>query len=93
MMVGLDLDGKVIGIEILTCDETIGIGTQIKEDWFLDTFKGREDSLEYKKGAGADEEGVIDGISGATYSAKAVIAGVDAAFDAYKTATGGVSNG
>ena len=89
MMVGISTDGKVVGVKILSHGETIGIGTKIEEEGFLSGFIGREGSLSYKKGAGADEVGVIDGISGATYSSKAVIVGVDAALGAYKTAKGG----
>ena len=89
MMVGLSTDGKVVGVKVLSHGETIGIGTKIEDEGFLSGFIGRFGSLSYKKGAAADEEGVVDGISGATYSSKAVIAGVGAALDAYNTAKGG----
>ena len=89
MMVGISTDGKVVGVKILSHGETIGIGTKIEEEGFLSGFIGRFGSLAYKKGASADETGVIDGISGATYSSKAVIVGVDAALGAYNTAKGG----
>ncbi|MBQ9117154.1 MAG: RnfABCDGE type electron transport complex subunit G [Clostridia bacterium] len=79
MMVALDTEGKVMGVQILTHSETIGIGTKIEEPEFLSGFVGKSGSLEYKKGAGANENGVIDGISGATYSSKAVINGVNQA--------------
>ena len=90
MMVALDTEGKVLGVQILTHSETIGIGTKIEEPDFLSGFVGKSGSLEYKKGASADENGFIDGISGATYSSKAVIKGVDQALRAYATVKGGV---
>ena len=88
MMVGLDKDGKSVGVKILSHGETIGIGTKIEDDSFLSKFVGLSGSIEYKKGANG-ESGVMDGISGATYSSKAVIEGVDMALSAYKTAKGG----
>ena len=89
LMVGLDTEGKVTGVTVLSHGETVGIGDKIEDKDFRSGFIGREGSLSYKKGAGADEAGVIDGISGATYSSKAVINGVDLALKAYKTAKGG----
>ena len=89
MMVGISLDGKVVGIEIIKCDETIGIGTKIKDAGFLSGFIGRSGSVSYEKGALPGTEGIIDGISGATYSSKAVIDGVDAALKAYNAQMNG----
>ena len=88
LMVGLDTAGKTVGVEVITNSDTVGIGDRINsKDNFLYRFKGREGSLSYKKGAGDSEAGVVDGLSGATYSSKAVISGVDAALSAYKTYT------
>lgn len=86
MMVGLDTEGKVIGISIISCDETIGIGTKIKDEAFLSGFIGLNEQVTYKKGATDADNGYIDGISGATYSSKAVIVGVNAAISAYSSA-------
>lgn len=88
MMIGLDTSGAVVGISIISCDETVGIGTKIKDETFLSGFVGIKGSLKYKKGAQASDTGYIDGISGATYSSKAVITGVDAALSAYTVAVG-----
>jgi len=79
LMVGLDTEGKVVGVKIISHGETIGIGTRIEDEEFLGGFVGKEGAL----------DGSVDTISGATYSSKAVISGVDAALDAYKTMKGG----
>ena len=79
LMVGLDTDGKVLGVKIISHGETIGIGTRIEDEEFLGGFVGKEGAL----------DGSVDTISGATYSSRAVIAGVDAALAAYKTVKGG----
>lgn len=86
ILVGISVDGKTTGIKVLTCNETIGIGTLILEDNFTSKFKGLTGNISYKKGA-TGENGEMDGISGATYSSKAVIVGVNSALKAYETAT------
>ena len=79
MMVGLDNVGKVVGVKIISHGETIGIGTKIENESFLSRFVGKEGAL----------NGSVDTISGATYSSKAVLAGVDAALGAFKIMKGG----
>ena len=79
MMVGLSTDGKVVGVKIISHGETIGIGTKIENEDFLSGFVGKEGAL----------NGSVDTISGATYSSKAVLAGVDAALGAFKIMKGG----
>lgn len=82
MLVGLDTEGKICGVQILSMNETVGIGDVIKDEGFLSGFIGKSGSLEYVKGGGSGE-GQMDGISGATYSSKAVIVGCNAALAAY----------
>ena len=90
MLVGLSMDGKVCGVQILSHGETVGIGDKIEDASFLDTLVGKSGSVTYKKGA--DNSGSeIDGISGATYSSKAVIAGTNTALRAYETLVGGAA--
>jgi electron transport complex protein RnfG len=71
MIIGLDTEGKIVGIRIISMSETVGIGDKIENESFLGGFKGLSGSVE------------ADGISGATYSSKAVIAGANAATAAY----------
>ncbi len=79
LMVGLDAEGKVVGVKIISHGETVGIGDRIQNGEFLDKFVGKQDAL----------NGSVDTISGATYSSRAVVNGVDAALSAYKTMKGG----
>lgn len=53
VLVGLDADGSVAGVSILTIGETPGLGTKVQNSSFLDQFKG----LTYDKlpKAAADE--------------------------------------
>jgi Na+-translocating ferredoxin:NAD+ oxidoreductase subunit G len=80
MVVGLDRNGKVVGVSIVTMNETPGLGSQIVEKKsFLQQFTTvNADSAEsdLKK---------IDLITGATKSSRGARHGVEAAVAAYKT--------
>ena len=47
LMVGLDLSGKVIGVQVIDNTDTVGIGTKITDEKynFLEGFKGDIDNL------------------------------------------------
>ncbi len=73
VMVGVSLDGTVKGIQYLTLNETVGFGQNAKEPEFTDQFIGQKVlSFEYTK-TGADSEGEVDAISGATITTSAVV--------------------
>lgn len=90
MLVGISPDGKVLGIRIVTHGETVGIGDRIEDEAFLDTLTGVSGSVSYSKDK-TDTDIKIDGISGATYSSKAVIYGTNTALKAYKAYKGGAA--
>lgn len=74
MVLGLDRDGKVLGLTILTMNETPGLGTRVQtEPGFLQQFAALP--------AGFSEKDVrgLDMISGATKSSRGVRASVEAA--------------
>lgn len=82
-IVGFDKDGKVTGLTVLKQQETPGLGDKILEESFALQFIGKSGTLEWKTGT----ENSIDGISGATYSSKGMMNGINAArtaFDAVK---------
>jgi Na+-translocating ferredoxin:NAD+ oxidoreductase subunit G len=81
LAVGLDGNGKVTGVTIVSYSETPGLGTKVVEDQsFLPRFKGL---------ASADAARKVDTITGATKSSRGVRKGVEAALAAY-AALGGV---
>ena len=80
MLIGITLDGKISGIQIITHGETVGIGDKIEDKSFRGGFNGLTSTEE------ADD---IDVITGATYSSKAVKVGVKTALCAYSSYTGG----
>ena len=78
MMVGVDLDGAITGISVVSHKETKGLGSVMAENTavgqaFRDQFVGQSGSL------GVDKDGgEIDAITGATISTRAVVNGVNA---------------
>lgn len=74
MVVGLDRDGKVTGVSIITMNETPGLGTRVlTEAWFLEQFPGLDSAT-------ADKTiRELDTITGATKSSRGIRNGVEAA--------------
>lgn len=63
---GISLDGKVTAVEVLSQNDTPGLGSRVTESGFLEQFKG-------KPPAGLDG---VQAITGATISSSAVIKSV-----------------
>lgn len=82
LALGISLEGEIKGIAFTTLAESPGLGMRADETWFKDQFKGiKSDSVVYTKdgtGAASTEDNVIDSISGATISTRAVTNSVNA---------------
>ncbi len=85
MLVGIDTDGAVSGVEIVSMSETPGIGTQAQTPGFLSQFMGKTKGVSI--GSGGDNS--IDAITGATITSTAATKGVATALDAVAAYTGG----
>ena len=81
MMVGVDPEGRVTGVSVVSHSETPNIGTKVVSDQsVLDRFTGMSHADgEITVNAGTNR---FDGVTGATYSSKGVAAGVNAALAA-----------
>ena len=81
MMVGVDTEGKVLGISIIKHTETAGLGavaaagTPAGEN-FRGQFVGASGSVSVTK-----DGGTMDAITGATITSRAICVGVNAALD------------
>lgn len=74
LLVAVDPEYKVTGIEVMGLGETPGLGDRVLEDWFKDQFKGKGvDNLVVVK---HETDTDIQAISGATISSRAVTKGV-----------------
>jgi electron transport complex protein RnfG len=85
MIVGVDYDGNIVGISVVSNSETAGIGTEVCKDkpnkngvGVLSQFVGRSGGTDniFTVNSGSNE---VDAISGATVTTKGVTRGVNAA--------------
>ena len=81
MMVGVDNEGKVLGISIVSQTETAGLGAVSaagtpKGIAFRDQFVGQSGSVSVTK-----DGGTMDAITGATITSRAICTGINAALD------------
>ena len=82
MMVGVDNEGKVLGISIVSHTETAGLGAVAAAETpagknFRGQFVGASGSVAVSK-----DGGTMDAITGATITSRAICVGVNAALDA-----------
>lgn len=86
---GVQMEGTLNGISILSISETAGLGMKADTDEFKNQFKGKNvEKFEYTKtGAASDEQ--IDALSGATITTNAVTNGVNAGLAAFQYLKGG----
>lgn len=83
LMVGITSDGKVAGIQVVAEDETDGIGTNALTDDFFATFADLDAAGTLTVDEAGSGETHVDGVSGATFTSKAVIGCLNIAFEAY----------
>lgn len=82
IMVGFNADGSINNIAVLEQKETPGLGTKIKDDKFLQQFRGKDPSsfdLKVKK-----DQGDVDALTGATITTRAFGEAVQMAYDVMK---------
>lgn len=83
LMVGINSDGTVAGLQIVAEDETDGIGTNALTEDYFGTFAGLAASGTLTTEEGAGDATHVDGVSGATFTSNAVIGCLNIAFEAY----------
>lgn len=77
ILVGVDSNQAVTGIQILTHAETPGLGANVNTDSFREQFVGKKAPIHVVKGESGSEE--ISAITGATITSRAVAEGVNRA--------------
>ena len=81
IMTGIDAEGRITGVSILTINETPGLGMNAKKDGFRDQFKGKSGVLAVNK-----DGGEIVAITSATVTSRAVTNAVNQALALYESA-------
>lgn len=77
--IGIDLNGTIMGLEVLSNSETEGYGANASKPEFKEQFKGlNAPEISYVKDGSANGEDQINGISGATKTTNAITKAVNA---------------
>jgi electron transport complex protein RnfG len=82
MVVGISAEGRVLGVTVISHNETPGLGSAAAQPKFLNQFKGKDPSTELEVNKN------VDAISGATKSSKAITKGVNEALEGFKMTEG-----
>ncbi len=90
VMTGIDKDGKVTGVVILSINDTPGLGLNAQKESFRDQYKkaAPEKGFEVIK-SGSASDGQINAMTGATITSKAVTDCVNQAVAQYQKVKGG----
>lgn len=89
---GIQADGTIEGIAILSISETAGLGMKADEDSFKDQFAGKQvEQFAYTK-TGETGDDKIDALSGATITTNAVTNNVNASLAYFQNVIGGSAN-
>lgn len=89
VMVGIDANGAITGLEILSHAETPGLGANAVKPDFKDRFIGKSGELTVDKTSNEGQN--IQAITAATITSKAVVSAVNAITAAYGEITGGAN--
>lgn len=89
---GIQNDGTLNGISILSISETAGLGMKANTEDFQSQFRNKKvQKFEYTK-SGATSDDQIDAISGATITTNAMTNGVNAGLCAFQYVEGGTES-
>lgn len=84
VMVGVSDKGEITGVEILSINETPGLGMNAKNEEFRNQFKGYAPKGGFSAKDSAESKSNIDALTGATITSEAVSKAVNKAMDIYK---------
>lgn len=82
VMTGINTDGTISRVSILSINETPGLGMKAKNESFLGQYNGKSEKLSVIKN-GSPSENEIDAITSATISSSAVTQAVNKALEMY----------
>lgn len=76
LSVGLNTEGSVTGIDIVSMNETAGLGANCTDEDFKNQFKGKSEPIDV-------DAGDVDALTGATMTTKGVARAVNACIEFY----------
>lgn len=83
-LTGINAEGVVTGVQILSMTETAGLGMNAAKPEFIDQYKGKKQPLQVVKGE-VKAESDIQAISGATITSNAVTQSVNQAMQLFQS--------
>lgn len=84
MIVGVNADLSISGVNIISMSETAGLGANAQKPEFTDQYKGKTSGVKVVK-TSSDAINTINAISGATITSNAVTSGVNIAIETAAT--------
>ena len=91
VMTGMDVDGKITGVQTIEINETAGLGMNAKKESFRGQYKGKTGPYTVSKDATTETE--INALSGATITSNALTNAVNKTVEIYNHIKGGDNNG
>lgn len=91
VMTGMDIDGKITGVQTVEINETAGLGMNAKKESFRNQYKDKTGPFTVSKDATTDTQ--IKALSGATITSDAVTNAVNKTVEIYNVVKGGDNNG
>lgn len=88
VMTGVSMDGKVTGVELLSINDTAGLGMNATKPDFKDQFIGLINGVKVMKNSSNHDNNEITALTGATITSQAVADAVNAALASFETITG-----
>ncbi len=88
IMAAISTEGKLTGVRVMANDETPGLGKKIEEQEFLGQFADKEASIRYTTKIGDPGKELIDSVSGATISSRAVTEALNDGLELYSMISG-----
>lgn len=83
IMTGINMDGTVSGVEILSINDTAGLGMNAKKDTFKSQFKGLTEGINVMKNSSNHDNNEITALTGATITSNAVTEAVNEALESF----------
>lgn len=92
IILGISVDGEVVGMKVLSHNETVGLGTGIEKDSFQGQFIGKTTKEQFTVTKSVVKDTDIESIGGATFSTKSFTSAVNNAVEIYNKYVNGGNN-
>lgn len=83
VLVGISMEGKLVGISIIEHSETNGIGSQVEGEDYQKQFIGKSTENELKSVKEVKNDNEVQTIGGATYSSRSFTSAINNAFEVF----------